>query len=72
MANHFGRIESTMQVHFWKEGQAAVSGQILGVRSNVNYLMNTRGAASDFDDWDMPGRGFRDPLPCFKKVSGLV
>lgn len=37
----------------------------------VNYIMYTRGSASDFDDWKTEGWKFSDVLPYFKKVIVL-
>ena len=48
------------------------SGRMLGGSSSMNYLLWVRGEAEDFDAWEalgLPGWGWRDVLPFFKKVE---
>jgi alcohol oxidase len=76
MANHFGRVKTTVSVYlgnptsgpFSPKFNAAVCGAMLGGGSSVNYMMYTRGSASDFDDWKTEGWAFNELLPLFKKV----
>ena len=48
------------------------TGQCLGGGSSVNFAMYTRGAASDYDDWEQmysnPGWGSKDLIPLMQKV----
>ena len=76
MANHFGRVENTVNVYLGNPSErtsgpkfsAAVCGGMLGGGSSVNYMMYTRGCASDYDDWKNEGWTFEDLKPLFKKV----
>jgi alcohol oxidase len=76
MANHFGRVKNTVKIHMERPRResggpkfsAAVCGGTLGGGSSVNYMMYTRGSASDFDDWNMEGWRFEDLRPLFCKV----
>ncbi|KAJ7170886.1 GMC oxidoreductase-domain-containing protein [Mycena crocata] len=47
------------------------SARCIGGGSSVNFAMYTRGAASDYDDWETvygnPGWGSKDLIPLFKK-----
>ena len=45
------------------------TGRVLGGGSSVNFMMYTRPAASDFDDWNTKGWSFNDLEPLFKKVG---
>ncbi|KZV84962.1 alcohol oxidase [Exidia glandulosa HHB12029] len=49
------------------------SARCVGGGSAINYMMYTRGAASDYDDWEQkyenPGWGFDGMLPMFKKFE---
>ncbi|KAH7923954.1 alcohol oxidase [Leucogyrophana mollusca] len=49
------------------------SGRCVGGGSNVNFMMYTRAAASDYDDWETlfhnPGWGSKDLLPLLKKTE---
>ena len=40
-------------------------GKVLGGSSSINGLVYIRGQREDFDDWGIPGWGFRDLLPYF-------
>ena len=42
-------------------------GKVLGGSSSINGLVYIRGQPEDFDGWRVPGWGFRDLLPYFKK-----
>ncbi|HZM33375.1 MAG TPA: GMC family oxidoreductase N-terminal domain-containing protein [Burkholderiales bacterium] len=44
-------------------------GKVLGGSSSINGLVYIRGQAEDFDGWGIPGWGFRDLLPYFKKAE---
>ncbi|KAL0955068.1 hypothetical protein HGRIS_003985 [Hohenbuehelia grisea] len=49
------------------------SGKCVGGGSSVNFVMYTRAAASDYDDWenvyDNPGWGSKDMIPLLKKLE---
>jgi choline dehydrogenase len=40
-------------------------GKVLGGSSSINGLVYVRGQPQDFDDWQVPGWGWQDLLPCF-------
>jgi choline dehydrogenase len=42
-------------------------GKVLGGSSSINGLLYIRGQPEDFDGWKLPGWGFHDLLPYFKK-----
>src|ERR671931_2101632 len=42
-------------------------GRVLGGSSSINGLVYIRGQPEDYDGWRIPGWGFRDLLPYFKK-----
>jgi choline dehydrogenase len=45
-------------------------GRVLGGSSSINGLLQVRGMAEDYDDWERlgnPGWGFKDVLPYFKR-----
>jgi choline dehydrogenase len=42
-------------------------GKVLGGSSSINGLVHIRGQREDYDGWDVPGWGFDDLLPYFKK-----
>jgi choline dehydrogenase len=42
-------------------------GKVLGGSSSINGLVYIRGQRQDFDGWGIPGWGFDDLLPYFKK-----
>ncbi|MFN2645626.1 MAG: GMC family oxidoreductase [Burkholderiales bacterium] len=42
-------------------------GKVLGGSSSINGLVYIRGQPEDYDGWGIPGWGFRDLLPYFKK-----
>lgn len=42
-------------------------GKVLGGSSSINGLVYIRGQREDFDAWDIPGWGFDDLLPYFKR-----
>ena len=44
------------------------SGGLLGGGSSINFMMYTRGSASDYDDWNTEGWTFKDLKPLFLKV----
>jgi choline dehydrogenase len=48
-------------------------GKVLGGSASVNGMMYSRGAAADYDEWaaaGLPGWGYRDVLPYFRKSEG--
>ncbi|TCD63024.1 hypothetical protein EIP91_006087 [Steccherinum ochraceum] len=49
------------------------AGQCVGGGSSVNFMIYTRGSASDYDDWETKhgnsGWGFNDMLPYFRKLE---
>ncbi|TCD60832.1 hypothetical protein EIP91_009421 [Steccherinum ochraceum] len=57
------------------DGRATIvpTGQCVGGGSSVNFMLYTRGSASDYDDWEIkhgnPGWGFEGMLPYFKKAE---
>ena len=42
-------------------------GKVLGGSSSINGLVHIRGQHEDYDGWGVPGWGFEDLLPYFKK-----
>lgn len=44
-------------------------GKVLGGSSSINGLVYIRGQREDFDDWAVPGWGYRDLLPYFIKAE---
>lgn len=44
-------------------------GKVLGGSSSINAMMWYRGHPSDYDRWDMPGWGWDDCLPAFKRCE---
>jgi alcohol oxidase len=48
---------------------AVTVGNILGGGSSINFMVYTRPAASDYDDWNTEGWTFQDLIPLFKKVT---
>ena len=42
-------------------------GKVLGGSSSINGLVHIRGQREDYDGWNVPGWGFADLLPYFKK-----
>jgi len=42
-------------------------GKVLGGSSSINGLVHIRGQREDYDGWGVPGWGFQDLLPYFKK-----
>jgi choline dehydrogenase-like flavoprotein len=42
-------------------------GKVLGGSSSINGLVHIRGQREDYDSWRVPGWGFDDLLPYFKK-----
>jgi choline dehydrogenase len=48
-------------------------GKVLGGSASVNGMMYSRGAAADYNEWaaaGLPGWGYRDVLPYFRKSEG--
>ena len=43
-------------------------GNVLGGGSSINFMMYTRGSASDYDDWNTEGWTFKDLKPLFLQV----
>ncbi|KAJ1301181.1 hypothetical protein OPQ81_003592 [Rhizoctonia solani] len=46
-----------------------MTGGLLGGGSSINFMMYSRGAASDYDDWDTPGWGSKDVIPLLQKIE---
>ncbi|MCP5265865.1 MAG: choline dehydrogenase [Burkholderiaceae bacterium] len=44
-------------------------GKVLGGSSSINGLVYIRGQHQDFDDWKVPGWGWADMLPAFRKAE---
>jgi choline dehydrogenase len=44
-------------------------GKVLGGSSSINGLVYIRGQPEDFDGWGIPGWGWKDLLPYFKKAE---
>jgi choline dehydrogenase len=44
-------------------------GKVLGGSSSINGLVYIRGQPEDYDGWGIPGWGFADLLPYFKKAE---
>lgn len=47
-------------------------GGMLGGGSSINFMMYTRGSASDYDDWNQEGWSYKDILPLARKVRSLL
>ncbi|MBB5085237.1 GMC family oxidoreductase [Nonomuraea endophytica] len=47
-------------------------GRVIGGSSSLNAQMWVRGCAADYDQWGVPGWGFNDVLPYFKKAEHRV
>ncbi|MGP1123019.1 GMC family oxidoreductase [Serratia sp. CY47444] len=47
----------------------AIRGKVLGGSSGVNGAMAIRARPEDFNRWDLPGWGYQDLLPAFKKLE---
>ncbi|KAG8698578.1 hypothetical protein FRC08_005831 [Ceratobasidium sp. 394] len=45
------------------------SGGALGGGSSINLMMYARASASDYDDWNTTGWGFKDLVPLLKKLE---
>lgn len=55
--------------HVNDRSNVVVSGGLLGGGSSINFMMYTRGSASDYDDWNTEGWTFNDLKPLFLKVK---
>jgi choline dehydrogenase-like flavoprotein len=49
------------RVHDWPRGR------VIGGSTCINAMAHVRGHRQDFDDWNMPGWGFADLLPYFRR-----
>jgi choline dehydrogenase-like flavoprotein len=47
-------------------------GKVLGGSSSINGLVHIRGQREDYDGWGVPGWGFDDLLPYFKKSEDHI
>lgn len=47
-------------------------GRVLGGSSSMNAQMWVRGCALDYDQWQVPGWGYEDVLPYFRKAERRV
>jgi len=47
-------------------------GKVLGGSSSINGLVHIRGQREDYDGWGVPGWGFADLLPYFRKSEDNV
>ncbi|BEN05865.1 MULTISPECIES: GMC family oxidoreductase [Serratia] len=47
----------------------AIRGKVLGGSSGVNGAVAIRARPEDFNRWDLPGWGYQDLLPAFKKLE---
>jgi len=45
-------------------------GRVLGGSSAINAMIYTRGHASDYDAWGLPGWSYKEVLPYFKRAEG--
>jgi choline dehydrogenase len=48
---------------------AWIRGRVLGGSSSINGTMYTRGAAGDFDRWNLPGWSWAEVLPTFRAME---
>jgi choline dehydrogenase-like flavoprotein len=53
------------RVSFWPRGK------VLGGSSSINYMNYVRGHPEDYDSWGVPGWGYSDVLPFFKKSEDV-
>ncbi|GAB5387923.1 MAG: GMC family oxidoreductase N-terminal domain-containing protein [Alphaproteobacteria bacterium] len=44
-------------------------GRVLGGSSSINAMCYIRGMAADYEDWCLPGWGWQDMLPAFKRAE---
>ncbi|KDN34244.1 hypothetical protein RSAG8_12653, partial [Rhizoctonia solani AG-8 WAC10335] len=63
---------------FWKSSKSpatkeresiTATGGVLGGGSSINFMMYSRGAASDYDDWNTPGWESKDLIPLLQKIE---
>ncbi|GAB5468568.1 MAG: GMC family oxidoreductase N-terminal domain-containing protein [Rhodospirillales bacterium] len=55
------------QVHAGGRRHAWARGRLLGGSTAINAMAHVRGHPDDFDRWGLPGWGFADLLPYFKR-----
>ena len=71
--------DSKTALFYKAEAEEALSGReaivpcggLLGGGSSINFMMYTRGQASDYDNWNVDGWDHKSLLPYFKKVSQI-
>ncbi|PFH48754.1 GMC oxidoreductase [Amanita thiersii Skay4041] len=77
---NLARAADTFSLHLSQPSQSlggrgvvVPSGRCLGGGSGINFIMYTRAAASDYDDWEAkyknPGWGSKDLIPLLKKAE---
>ncbi|SGZ28435.1 BQ5605_C027g10336 [Microbotryum silenes-dioicae] len=74
--SHLAPTSTTANFYVSKEGKEVANracivptGGMLGGGSSINFMMYTRGSASDYDDWKTEGWAFDDLLPVVKKTE---
>ncbi|SCV67426.1 BQ2448_5037 [Microbotryum intermedium] len=74
--SHLAPTSTTANFYVSKEGKEVAdracivpTGGMLGGGSSINFMMYTRGSASDYDDWKTEGWAFDDLLPLVKKTE---
>src|SRR5918911_3479284 len=79
---HLPPLSTALQVggrdwHYRTEPQAALAGRrlrwprgrVLGGSSATNYLVYLRGHPAVYDSWGVPGWGYEDLLPAFRRLE---
>ncbi|KAG0264789.1 hypothetical protein BG011_006062 [Mortierella polycephala] len=67
-------LRTVPQVHAFGRVMDQPRGKLLGGSSSINAMMYHRGAASDYDEWELlgnPGWSYKECLHYFKKSEGL-
>ncbi|KAM0750414.1 alcohol oxidase [Meredithblackwellia eburnea MCA 4105] len=74
--SHLAPTSTTANFYAAKESSAVADrtcivpcGGMLGGGSSINFMMYTRGSASDYDDWNQEGWSFNDLLPLARKME---
>jgi choline dehydrogenase len=78
----YGKLFARKDLNWWYESEPEPAlngrriftprGRVLGGSSSINGLVYIRGQPEDFDGWRIPGWGFSDLLPYFKKSEDQV